>query len=143
MSTRVVCGYCGNGFKKVIIQEGFNQCGLCFRGIYPVRLPDKMFKKGFAAANTLGSTVTPVIDEVAEIKPEVWDGMKAALENMVKKKLRASVLKKRFPALGVRAGYWPCLKAPFFQVTLIFWQIDLWFGLPSYQNATEKTEVFK
>jgi hypothetical protein len=33
---------------------------------------------------------------------------------------------------GIRVGYWPCLKAPFFSVSFHKWHIDLWHGLPSY-----------
>lgn len=34
---------------------------------------------------------------------------------------------------GVRIGYWPCLLAPYLQLTVLFWQIDLWHGTPSYK----------
>jgi hypothetical protein len=32
-------------------------------------------------------------------------------------------------SLGARIGYWPCLKAPFVQLSLIFWVIDIWHGI--------------
>ena len=34
---------------------------------------------------------------------------------------------------GARVGYWPCLKAPFFQIEMLFWNFSLWYGLPSYK----------
>jgi len=35
-------------------------------------------------------------------------------------------------AFGIRVGYWPCLKAPFVQVALFRWRIEVWYGLLSY-----------
>lgn len=31
-------------------------------------------------------------------------------------------------ALGARIGYWPCLKAPFIQISMLFWVIEIWHG---------------
>lgn len=36
-------------------------------------------------------------------------------------------------AFGLRVGYWPCIRAPFIQLGLLYWQFEAWFGLPSYQ----------
>jgi hypothetical protein len=37
-------------------------------------------------------------------------------------------------ALGVKVGYWPCLRAPFLQVCVYRWRVDVWHGLPSKQQ---------
>ncbi len=34
--------------------------------------------------------------------------------------------------IGVKAGYWPCLKGPFFSISFGFRRIDCWYGLPTY-----------
>jgi hypothetical protein len=34
--------------------------------------------------------------------------------------------------LGITCGYWPCIHAPFVQLYLGFFVLDLWHGLPSY-----------
>lgn len=39
---------------------------------------------------------------------------------------------------GVRVGYWPCLKAPYIQVAWHRWRLELWYGLPSYQDDERK-----
>jgi hypothetical protein len=31
-------------------------------------------------------------------------------------------------SIGLRVGYWPCLKAPFVQISALFWVIELWHG---------------
>lgn len=36
--------------------------------------------------------------------------------------------------VGLRVGYWPCLCAPYVQITVLFWRLDVWFGLPSYTH---------
>lgn len=33
--------------------------------------------------------------------------------------------------VGLKVGYWPCLKGPFISLALGYRRIDLWFGLPS------------
>lgn len=38
---------------------------------------------------------------------------------------------KQMLTLGIRIGYWPCLKAPFIQVAVWAWRIEFWYGLPS------------
>jgi hypothetical protein len=48
--------------------------------------------------------------------------------------LRKSPAGTRAFGLGVRVGYWPCLCAPYVQATVLFWQIDVWFGLSSYKH---------
>jgi len=39
---------------------------------------------------------------------------------------------------GLRVGYWPCLKAPFLQVAFYRWRVEVWHGLPSYQDDERK-----
>lgn len=34
---------------------------------------------------------------------------------------------------GIRCGYWPCLYAPFIQVSFCELRLDIWHGLPSYK----------
>jgi hypothetical protein len=36
--------------------------------------------------------------------------------------------------LGLRFGYWPCLRGPFVTLGLGYVNIDIWFGLPSYRT---------
>lgn len=33
--------------------------------------------------------------------------------------------------LGVKVGYWPCLKGPFLSMAVGYRRLDLWVGLPS------------
>ena len=42
-------------------------------------------------------------------------------------------------AIGVRVGYWPCLKAPFITLSLGVKHLDLWCGYPSYQDKHKST----
>lgn len=35
---------------------------------------------------------------------------------------------------GARLGYWPCLRAPFVQVSIGSHIFEAWFGLPSYKE---------
>jgi hypothetical protein len=35
---------------------------------------------------------------------------------------------------GLRVGYWPCLRAPFIQIAIHKWLVELWFGYPSYKS---------
>lgn len=35
---------------------------------------------------------------------------------------------------GVCFGYWPCLRAPFIQLSFGTRTIEVWHGLPSYQS---------
>lgn len=35
-------------------------------------------------------------------------------------------------SLGLKIGYWPCLRAPFISLCVSHLIIDLWWGLPSY-----------
>lgn len=46
-----------------------------------------------------------------------------------------SVTGRHVIALGIRFGYWPCLRAPFVTLTLLRWHLDVWFGLPSNQPS--------
>lgn len=47
----------------------------------------------------------------------------------------------RVQALGLRVGYWPCLQAPFVQVTVGSHIFEVWFGLESYRKPGMKTPV--
>jgi hypothetical protein len=38
-------------------------------------------------------------------------------------------------ALGVRFGYWPCLRAPFIQIAIWKWRCEFWYGFESYKGA--------
>lgn len=40
-------------------------------------------------------------------------------------------------SFGIRAGYWPCLKAPFVNIEFATWRIDMWHGLPSKETGRE------
>lgn len=31
-------------------------------------------------------------------------------------------------AYGARAGYWPCIKGWFVQITFAIWRIEIWYG---------------
>jgi len=35
---------------------------------------------------------------------------------------------------GFRIGYWPCLRAPYVQVSFLFWHAELWHGYPSKEQ---------
>lgn len=37
-------------------------------------------------------------------------------------------------AIGARVGYWPCLHAPFVQLAIGSYRLDVWHGLPSYRT---------
>ena len=37
-------------------------------------------------------------------------------------------------ALGLRIGYWPCLKAPFVQVSFLAWRVEIWHGYESAER---------
>lgn len=43
--------------------------------------------------------------------------------------LKISPEGKRSFGFGFRFGYWPCVKAPYIQVTALFWRADVWYGL--------------
>lgn len=53
------------------------------------------------------------------------------------RELKRSPEGSRAIGFGVRVGYWPCLFAPYAQATFLFWQFDIWYGLPSYKAALE------
>ena len=36
--------------------------------------------------------------------------------------------------IGMCFGYWPCLKAPYVQISIGTQVIDLWYGMPSYKK---------
>lgn len=42
---------------------------------------------------------------------------------------------RRLIALGVKLGYWPCLRAPYLQLALGWWALDIWYGEPSYKTV--------
>lgn len=33
-------------------------------------------------------------------------------------------------AVGLRVGYWPCVRGPYAQLALGPWSVSAWFGLP-------------
>jgi hypothetical protein len=35
---------------------------------------------------------------------------------------------------GLRIGYWPCLHAPYVQIVVHHWRLEIWDGLPSYRD---------
>ena len=37
-------------------------------------------------------------------------------------------------SLGVRFGWWPCLRGPFFSIDLGSRRLDIWWGLESYSK---------
>ena len=37
---------------------------------------------------------------------------------------------------GLKLGYWRCLQAPFVQIDFHRWLIEVWYGLPSYKEAS-------
>ena len=37
---------------------------------------------------------------------------------------------------GLKLGYWPCLRAPFVQISFYCWVFEVWYGLPSYKQPT-------
>lgn len=41
-------------------------------------------------------------------------------------------------AIGVRIGYWPCLRAPFVSVNVGNRIVDLWWGLDSYLQTADR-----
>lgn len=49
-------------------------------------------------------------------------------------RFRAAITRKEAYMLGIKIGYWPCLKAPFVQWTMWQHRIDIWYGLPSYKR---------
>ena len=40
-------------------------------------------------------------------------------------------------SIGLRLGYWPCLKAPYIQLSFLLWRLSLWFGLESYKKDSK------
>lgn len=44
---------------------------------------------------------------------------------------------------GARVGYWPCLRAPYVQFTLLFWHFDVWFGDESYKATRDKRDYLR
>lgn len=45
---------------------------------------------------------------------------------------KSSPTGRHVQSLGVRFGYWPCLRAPFVSFDLGSWRLDVWYGLPGY-----------
>lgn len=37
-------------------------------------------------------------------------------------------------AIGVKFGYWPCLRAPFVELAFGRRRYEIWYGLPSYHT---------
>lgn len=40
-------------------------------------------------------------------------------------------------AFGLAIGYWPCLRAPYIQITVWTRRIEFWYGHPSYKTLPE------
>lgn len=65
------------------------------------------------------------------------------------RRLRAAPDGRTTWAVGLRLGFWPCLKAPFIQVTLghriaSFWVSSMaWDGVPPEAERFEATELGK
>jgi hypothetical protein len=58
---------------------------------------------------------------------------------MIDRKTRCMIRNNKFSAdgrsalgYGIRAGWWPCLEAPYVQLAFHRWRVELWWGLPSY-----------
>lgn len=51
---------------------------------------------------------------------------------------KASPRGTRVQALGLKVGYWPCLRAPFISLCVGSRIIDLWWGLPSYLETAHR-----
>jgi hypothetical protein len=60
-----------------------------------------------------------------------WRGPVRRLRVQARRMKRSPGGRDQF-ALGLRLGYWPCLRAPYVQLVLLCWRFDLWFGLPTY-----------
>lgn len=41
-------------------------------------------------------------------------------------------------AFGLAIGYWPCLGAPYLQVTVWTRRFEVWYGLPSYNRTHDR-----
>lgn len=37
--------------------------------------------------------------------------------------------------IGLRVGYWPCLRAPFITIDFGSHRLDIWHGLPGYKGV--------
>lgn len=53
------------------------------------------------------------------------------------KSLHAPLSRVDYSAFGFRFGYWPCLQAPFFEVSFSVWRWQIWYGLESYKNKKQ------
>lgn len=64
--------------------------------------------------------------------PDEWDEPDPARRPHIElSETRKSPNGKLAFELGVKFGYWPCLKAPFVAIALGFRRLDMWYGLPS------------
>lgn len=43
--------------------------------------------------------------------------------------------------IGACFGYWPCLKAPYLQLSLGIYIVDLWYGAPSYNKGVPNDAI--
>ena len=43
---------------------------------------------------------------------------------------------------GLRVGYWPCLRAPFLQISMGVYNLDIWWGGPS-KNVNHETFSYR
>ena len=55
---------------------------------------------------------------------------------MKDKAFRFGCRKCIYTRLGIRIGYWPCIKSPFIQFAIGKYIFDFWYGLPSYRKDT-------
>lgn len=59
--------------------------------------------------------------------------MKRKMHILIRDTLRGSDNNKQVFRVGICVGYWPCLLAPFLQISVGKKTIDIWFGMPSYR----------
>jgi len=65
----------------------------------------------------------------------MYKTMKYKLHISIRDSLRRPDNGKQVLRIGLCAGYWPCLLAPFIQISLGKKIVDIWFGLPGYKNT--------
>jgi hypothetical protein len=57
-------------------------------------------------------------------------------------RLKRSPAGRQSVAFGVRIGYWPCLNAPFIEITWGGWARAFWWGLASTSAREESQNQF-
>lgn len=53
------------------------------------------------------------------------------------RKLRTKSERREVWSLGVRFGYWPCVKGPFIQINFGHYYRSFWFGLPEQKEPCD------